>query len=276
MFTKKKIQQLYNKDIPKERDELELINKFLVEALKINQDVSVKKLLDKSQKKIFSIVENKKKYVPKTANIEESKKKGGFDKPVKISKELQTFLKLDSPETTRRNVTLALNSYVHLNKEKTDEHHSTWEYLNPNDRDLRDPKDKRVVKLENDKDFAELLRYDEYIENVKLDKIFKDHKLEKYNQMVESERKKKSKRKEDNTEVEFIVDDVKYFNRGGRKYKVKHLEDTNKPKVRLIETDTTILLCTLQKLITVHFDKKVKIEPKDSTECEPCQSTLTV
>ena len=57
---------------------------------------------------------------------------------------------------------------------------------------------------------------------------------------------------------EFEENGEKFIIRSDKKYKVKEVEVDNKKKIRLIETDPKVMLCTLQKLITKHLTTKDK------------------
>lgn len=170
------------------------------------------------------------------------KRQGGFDKTVKISQEFMNFLKLDVPEINRQDITLALNVYCHINEDKNDEKHSKWYYLNPDHRDLRNPRDKRIIEVERDVELAKILNYEKYIEDVKNGLVFKDLSIERFRQLTKS------------TNI-VVEDNKKYITKNGKKYEVVDVVINDKIKKRLIETDPSVMLCTLQKLISTHILK---------------------
>lgn len=166
------------------------------------------------------------------------KKHGGFDKVVTLSTELAEFLQLKDPQLNRQELTLALNVYCHINPEKDDDKHRRWYYLNEEKRDLRNVTDRRIIEIDRDDRLAQLLRYKEYVAQVQSGQIFKELSIDKYANLAGSEQHE---------------GDTVYLLKNGKKYIVQDIDDGKRKKKRLIETDTRVMLCTLQKLISVHI-----------------------
>lgn len=103
------------------------------------------------------------------------RKNSGLTTPQIISDELRTFLQV-GPDTnlSRIEVTRAINSYIHLKEDETRPSILVWKYLNPNNRNLQNVNDKRIIFP--DKPLARLLRYPAYQEAVARSQVTEDRK----------------------------------------------------------------------------------------------------
>lgn len=265
ILNKRKVQTL-TKDLPKYFEQLLKISKNLADIK--NGDLDKTKLINKITKISNMVdkleIEIDEKYLKTEQEETPNKRKGGFDKIVSITPEFQQFLQLDEPKINRQDVTVALNVRCHINEEKQTEKHLRWHHLNPEKRDLRKPDDKRVILIEKDPELSKLLNYPKYKNDVENGKVFKEYTLEKYNHKINMERES-NKKNDISTEIEFYENGKCYIRRCGKRYNVVDVVVGGKPKKRLIETDPTIMLCTLQKLITPHILSD-KIEDKDKGE----------
>ena len=212
----------------------EVICTILPDMEVINEHVSSphhKKMLEKI---IKTLKEKGKDKIEKNLSSEngEKKKKGGFDKKGKISEEFREFLQIDEPEIDRRNITIALNVYCYKNSEqnKNDPDHVKWFHLNPDGRDLRTKDDRRVIDIKKDPKLCKLLKYDQYEQDVKDGKIYKDYSPSKYDLKMKDK--------------EFKEDGETFIKRAAKIYKVEDVTVGKTIKKRLIETDPKIMLCT--------------------------------
>ncbi len=81
-------------------------------------------------------------------------------------------MQLEAGETPARNdITNALCAYVNIKPNEKREQMTKWKKLNPNNRDLQDPKDKMVILP--DEKLKMLLNYDQFVVDVKAGKITK-------------------------------------------------------------------------------------------------------
>jgi len=124
---------------------------------------SARKLLRKTKSSSYKIVGQKK---PRGEG------KGGFSKGYSVSDELTEFLQLEpGTHVSRIDATRAICVYAYLRPEENREQMLKWAFLNENNRDLQDPKNKRAIIP--DEKLRVLLRYDEYAQNVRDGKITK-------------------------------------------------------------------------------------------------------
>ncbi len=103
------------------------------------------------------------------------RKNSGLTTPQNISDELREFLKIEKGRNLSRiEVTRAINSYINIKKDEKRPSILEWAYLNPNQRNLQNLKDKRIIFP--DKPLAKLLRYAEYKKAVASKQITEAHK----------------------------------------------------------------------------------------------------
>ena len=86
-----------------------------------------------------------------------------------VSDELAKFLKLDEPQISRLNLQWAISAYIHIADDEKREGILSWKHLNPNNRDLRNPENRKIVLP--DAKLSKLLRYDRYRKMVAKGKI---------------------------------------------------------------------------------------------------------
>lgn len=98
----------------------------------------------------------------KLAKIKRKSSVSGLKKPLPISEELRTFLKLKPGEKISRiEASRAICAYSHIKPDEDREQMLRWSYLNPGGkRDLQDPDNRKTIVP--DKTLNKLLRYDRY------------------------------------------------------------------------------------------------------------------
>lgn len=102
--------------------------------------------------------------LPRSPGLVGAGKAQNFARKVVPDATLRKFLRLNpGEEVTAREVMVAISTYIHRD-ERLDAHRERWLKLNPDHRDLRDPKDLRVTIP--DAKLSQLLGYREYRERV--------------------------------------------------------------------------------------------------------------
>lgn len=115
-----------------------------------------------------------KKDVPKV--IKDTRKRSytgisGLNIPCSISKELATFLSVPaSKKLTRSDVMRALCAYINIKPDEDRESVLEWKYLF-NGKSLQNPKNRKEILP--DKKLSKLLRYDQYVRDVKAGRVTK-------------------------------------------------------------------------------------------------------
>lgn len=114
--------------------------------------------------------------IPKVARIKRknnsAKKVSGFSLQYPISDELAKFMGLPKGATpTRVEITNAICAYINIKPGETKEQIVKWKSINPNGRNLQDPNDK--MHILPDAKLKKLVRYDDYVKDVKAGKVFK-------------------------------------------------------------------------------------------------------
>lgn len=132
-------------------------------------------------KKVKKRVDKMAKYLPKMKNTTSRTdySNNGFSIPTKISKELQTFLQVDTDILTRDEVQSAISAYINIKPDEEREKILRWSHLNTG-KDLRSPDNKKIILP--DKKLAALLHYEDYKKSVKNGEI-----LTKTNEVVEDD-----------------------------------------------------------------------------------------
>jgi chromatin remodeling complex protein RSC6 len=138
-------------------DLLEMIDTEIERSMKSMEKKKCVKMLRRLRKRIVVVH----RHVPKIKRpFVAHAGGGGFDKAVTISDELAAFLHLHEKIASRADVQRALSAYIHLDPEEEREEILKWRHLNEDDRDLRDPEDRRIIIP--DKRMRKLLHYREY------------------------------------------------------------------------------------------------------------------
>lgn len=99
-----------------------------------------------------------------------------------VSDELGSFLDLDDGgKISRLDLQWAMSAYIHLDVDETREGILKWKRLNPKNRDLRNPNDKKIITP--DKKLDRLLGYQQYKKSVSRGEVYvrnKDKTLRRY------------------------------------------------------------------------------------------------
>lgn len=139
---------------------LKLVDDEIGKTMKSTEKNKSTRCLKKVKKQLTEL----QKDIPKIKRPPITHKNSFFSAQAKISEELKQFLGIDNDQISRQEVLRALSTYIHIDDEDNIDD-NVWAYLNPTNRDLRDPKDKRCIIP--DEKLSELLGYKEFVESVK-------------------------------------------------------------------------------------------------------------
>ena len=120
---------------------------------------------------------------PKLAKQKRKNLNSGLKIEREVTDELRNFLKLEpNQKISRVDATRGITAYINIKKSETRPTILRWQHLNPNSkRNLQLQQDKNgngadATKIIPDAALSKLLKYDEYVKNVKDGKVFRNKK----------------------------------------------------------------------------------------------------